>query len=260
MAVVAGDVCAARHTALETWDVVTGDQRWSLETGHRGAITAVAATPDGTRVVTGSVDGEVRVTDADAGRPLGLVLRTGWPVNTVAVTPDGQHALVGGHGAEVVVVPLKEPLTVLTETIRDRFSDDEWAILRRLPGIVWGFVASADGKVQAEEVAQMSPGAERQLPSGTPALEFAAMLLGEADRSSLPAAGSVQAPEVARYDGDLGLARGVLRRRLTSEEHRQVVEVLVASAREVAARSGGLLRSKVDKDEEAALQSMEGRL
>lgn len=77
MTVVGGDVCAARHTALETGDVVAGAQRWSLETGHRNAIAAVVATPDGARVVTGAVDGEVRVIDADAGRPLGLVLRTG---------------------------------------------------------------------------------------------------------------------------------------------------------------------------------------
>lgn len=259
-AVVAGDLCVARHTALETWDVVAGQQRWSLETGHRSAIMAVAATPDGTRVVTGSADGEVRVTDADAGRPLGLVLRTGWPVNTVAMTPDGLHALVGGHGAEVVVVHLKEPIAVLEESIRDRFTAEEWAVVRRLPGIVWGFVASADGKVQAEELLQMAPGAPRQLPTGTPAREFAAMLLEEADEAFLPAAGSVQAAETARYDGDLGLARAMLRRRLSHGEHEDVVAVLIASAREVAARSTGLLRNDVSKDEEAALQAMEGRL
>lgn len=260
LAVVAGDLCVARHTALETWDVVAGQQRWSLETGHRTAIAAIAATPDGTRVVTGSADGEVRVTDTDAGRPLGLVLRTGWPVNTVAMTPDGQHALVGGHGAEVVVVDLHEPVTVLEESIRDRFTAEEWAVVRRMPGIVWGFVASADGKVQSEEALQMAPGAERHLPTGTPAREFAAVLLEEVDESFLPAAGDVQAPETARYDGDLGLARAVLRRRLSDDEHAQVVEVLIASAREVAARSTGLLRNDVSKDEEAALQAMEARL
>lgn len=260
LAVVAGDLCGARHTALETWDVVAGQQRWSLETGHRSAIVAVAATPDGTRVVTGSADGEVRVTDADAGRPLGLVLRTGWPVTTVAITPDGQHALVGGHGAEVVVVPLKQPMTVLEESIRDRFTAEEWAVVRRMPGIVWGFVASADGKVQSEEVLQMAPGATRELPTGTPAREFAAMLLDEADEAFLPAAGSVQAAETARYDGDLGLARAMLRRRLSTREHEDVVAVLIASAREVAARSTGLLRNDVSKDEEAALQAMERRL
>jgi WD40 repeat protein len=257
LAVVGGDVCAGRHTALETWDVLTGHQRWSLETGHRSPISALAATPDGERVVTGSVDGEVRVTDAAAGRPLGLVLRTGWPVDTVAVTPDGKNALVGGHGAEVFVVPLEEPLTVLEETIRDRFTDTEWAVVRRLPGIAWGYVASADGMVQQEEVIQMARGSERHLPTGTPAREFAALLVEEADSSWNPEPGTVQAPEVARFDGDLGLARAVLRRRLSDEEHDQVVTVLIAAAREVAAQSGGLLRTKVSKEEEAALRHLE---
>jgi WD40 repeat protein len=257
LAVVGGDLCAGRHTALETWDVVTGQQRWSLETGHRSAISAVAATPDGERVVTGSVDGEVRVTDAAAGRPLGLVLRTGWPVNTVALTPDGKNALVGGHGAEVFVVPLEEPLTVLEETIRGRFTDTEWAVVRRLPAIAWGYVASADGTVQQEEVVQMAPGSERHLPTGTPARAFAALLVEEADSSWNPDPGTVQAPEVARFDGDLGLARAVLRRRLSDEEHDEVVTVLIAAAREVAAQSGGLLRTKVSKEEEAALRHLE---
>lgn len=36
--------------------------------------------------------------------------------------------------------------------------------------------------------------------------------------------------------------------------------MLIASAREVAARSTGLLRNDVSKDEEAALQAMERRL
>jgi hypothetical protein len=243
LAVVAGDVCASRHTALETGDVVTGHLRWSLETGHRAAIAAVAATPDGERVVTGSVDGEVRVTDVATGRPLGLVLRTGWPVNTVTVAPDGRNALVGGHGPEVAVVPLEEIL-VLDESIRGRFTDDEWAVVRRLPGIAWGYAASADGTVQPEEAARMTPGAERHLPTGTPAREFAALLVDEADSSSIPEPGTVQAPEVARFDGDLGLARAVLRRRLNEEEHDQVVTVLVAAAREVA-------------DDEAALRHLE---
>jgi hypothetical protein len=260
MTVVGGDLCVARHTALETWDVVTGQQRWSLESGHRCSITAVAVTPDDAMVVTGSTDGEVRLLDAAAGRPRGLVLRTGWPVNAVTITPDGRNALVGGHGPAVVAVGLGEPVQVLEESIKERFTAEEWAVVRRLPGIVWGYVASADGLVQQEEVVRMALATEDPLPSGTAAREFAAMLLDEHDSSWVPEPETVQEPQLARYDGDLGLARAILRRRLSDEEHADVVAVLLASARNVAAASAGFLRAKVDKDEQAALHDIEERL
>lgn len=260
LAVVGGDACVPRHCALETWDVMSGHQRWSLDTGHRAAITAIAARPDGKLVITGSVDGEVRVTDADAGKPLGLILRTGWPVNTLAMAPDGVSVLVGGHGGDVHIVSVEDPPTILEESVRSRFTDREWAVVRRLPGIVWGFVAGADGKVDRDEVAQMQPGAQRRLPVSSAAGEAAQALIDDADPEWIPASGATPDPDWARYDGALGLARGLLRRRLSEEEHGEFADVLLASAREVAARSHRLFRHGLSAEAEQALKAMRERL
>lgn len=260
MVALGGDACVARHCALETWDVMSGHQRWSLDTGHRAAITAIAATPDAKLVITGSVDGELRVTDADAGKPLGLILRTGWPVNTLAMAPDGTSVLVGGHGGDVHIVSLEDPPTILEESVRSRFTDREWDVVRRLPGIVWGFVAGADGKVDRDEVAQMQPGAERRLPVSSPAGEAAQTLIDEADPMWIPAPGAIPDPRWARYDGDLGLARGLVRRRLSEGEHGEFADVLIASAREVAAHSHRLFRHGVSPEAEQALQAIKERL
>lgn len=259
LALVGGDVCAGRATALETWDVVTGHLRWSLETGHRTAITAVAATPDGERVVTGSVDGEVRITDTNAGRPLGLVLRTGWPVNAVAITPDGESALVAGHGGDVHVVPLAEESEAVEDSIRARFTDAEWDVVRRLPGIVSSFVAGADGKVTREEALQMHPPAEHHLPTGTAARDFGALMVAQPAIEWIVESGTLQDPAAPRYDGDFGLSRAILRRRLCDQEYREVVEVLLAAAREVAAQSRHLVGNDVSREEEEALRAMAER-
>ena len=58
-------------------------------------MTAVAFSPDGTRVVTGSSDNTARLWDAQTGTPIGDVMSHEFPVNAVAFSPDGTRLVTG---------------------------------------------------------------------------------------------------------------------------------------------------------------------
>ena len=63
--------------------------------GHTGWVSAVAVTPDGTRVVSGSMDTTLKVWDLASGRLLAtLAGHTDW-IHAVAVTPDGTRVVSG---------------------------------------------------------------------------------------------------------------------------------------------------------------------
>ncbi|MEV3925864.1 NB-ARC domain-containing protein, partial [Actinomadura coerulea] len=72
-------------------------------TGDASGVNAVAFSPNGARVLTGSTDGTARIWDTVTGRQL-LELRghTGW-VRGVAFSPDGSRALTGSddHRARI---------------------------------------------------------------------------------------------------------------------------------------------------------------
>jgi WD40 repeat protein len=70
--------------------------------GHTAQVTSVAMTADGAKIVTGSVDGTVRIWDAATGRVLHVLSSDGEPVRSVAVTPDGRRIVagVGIYGAQ----------------------------------------------------------------------------------------------------------------------------------------------------------------
>jgi len=56
-------------------------------------ITSSAFSPDGTRVLTGSKDGVVRLWDAATGYPLSESLQNGGSINVVEFSPDGRRFL-----------------------------------------------------------------------------------------------------------------------------------------------------------------------
>jgi WD40 repeat protein/serine/threonine protein kinase len=67
-------------------------------TGHIGRILAIAATPDGRRLVTAGEDGSVRVWDSASGRELFTLKGHSQNVRSVAVTPDGRIVAAGENG------------------------------------------------------------------------------------------------------------------------------------------------------------------
>src|SRR5262249_24427123 len=115
------------------WDAASGRELRTLQSPHTGLVWAVAVTPDGQRVLTGSQEGRARVWDAASGQELltlnghtalpnigastlgllnspqapGAVLAASvlYPgrvghiraIWAVAVTPDGNRLITAGH-------------------------------------------------------------------------------------------------------------------------------------------------------------------
>jgi WD40 repeat protein len=72
--------------------------------GHTDYVNAVAISPDGNRIVSGSDDETVRVWDMQTGEGVGAPFRghTG-PVRSVAISPDGKRIVSGSKDRTIRV-------------------------------------------------------------------------------------------------------------------------------------------------------------
>ena len=64
---------------------------------HQGIVWAVAYSPDGKTILTGSVDGKARLWDVSTGRPIGQPLTHQDAVSAVAFSPDGTTVITGSR-------------------------------------------------------------------------------------------------------------------------------------------------------------------
>ncbi len=87
----------------ENWAVV----EWNLETGatrafeaHTGGVVALAVTPDGKHVISGSRDRTIRCFDVETGKAT-CKIDTGTEVLAIALSPDGTKVYAGGRGTAV---------------------------------------------------------------------------------------------------------------------------------------------------------------
>ncbi|MGY1761042.1 caspase family protein [Geodermatophilus sp. SYSU D00779] len=85
-------------------------------TGHTEGVEAVAVTPDGEQIVSGSNDDTMRVWDLATGETLQTLTGHTGSVRAVAVTPDGEQIVSGGSDGTVRVWDLATGETLQTLT------------------------------------------------------------------------------------------------------------------------------------------------
>ncbi|KZP17839.1 WD40 repeat-like protein [Athelia psychrophila] len=107
-------------------------QRWpaALKTleGHESRARAVAYSPDGTHIVSGSADQTIQIWDAETGEVVGEPLRGhSGPIMAIVYSPDGRHIVSGSYD----------------ETIRIWDAETGESVGEPLIGHTWGIRAIA---------------------------------------------------------------------------------------------------------------------
>jgi len=82
------------------WNAASGERVGKIE-GHRDTLYAVAISPDGSRIATGSYDKKVIIWDAPAKKPIHTLTQHNGPVYDLAFSPDG--ALLASASADETV-------------------------------------------------------------------------------------------------------------------------------------------------------------
>jgi len=101
---------------------------------HKGAVTAVAFSPDAQKVLTGSADGTARLWDF-AGNPIGAALEHQGPIRVARFSPDGKTVLTASDDRTARLwdaatgKPIGTPMTSGFEVRIARFSPDGTRVL-----------------------------------------------------------------------------------------------------------------------------------
>jgi WD40 repeat protein len=147
------------NKTAKVWDAATGNLLLTLK-GHTEDVTSAAFSPDGKRIVTGSLDKTARVWDAATGKPLLPLQGHTEAVVSVAFYPDGERIVTGSrdHTAKVWDASTGSPLLTLQghryPVTSVALSPDGKRILTRASGVdarLWD--ASTGVEIHAPEIA-----------------------------------------------------------------------------------------------------------
>src|SRR4029077_14165622 len=86
--------------------------------GHTDRVTSVAFSPDGTRILTGSVDNTARLWDAATGTAVATLAGHTDAVRAVALSPDGTRVLTGSGDSTARLWSVFKSAQDLIDTIR----------------------------------------------------------------------------------------------------------------------------------------------
>ncbi len=102
------------ENVLQVWDAAGAKRLHTVRVRHRGAVTAVALSPDASVFLTGSRDRTAQFWDAETGLVLGPRRAHTDPVTAAAYSPDGREVAVGTTGGMTLVWQVPPPPTTAT--------------------------------------------------------------------------------------------------------------------------------------------------
>ncbi len=135
---------AGEDGAILIWDAATGQEVTHIQQEER--VRALAFSPDGQWLISGSKDTTARVWEVETGREIARVQHTD-SVNSVAFSPDGQWAASGSADNTVFVW---EAATG-RKTVQVQHDDQVWEV-KFSPDGHWLATGSNDGTVRAWDI------------------------------------------------------------------------------------------------------------
>lgn len=100
---------ASEDRTIKVWDIASGECVRTFE-GHAAAVTSLAISADGRRMLSGSEDKSLRVWELPGGRQLRRFSDHDRPVQAAALSPDGCLAFSGCDDGTVMVWKVGESL------------------------------------------------------------------------------------------------------------------------------------------------------
>jgi hypothetical protein len=128
------NIASSSTSAIDIWDVASGRLVRQLE-GHTDFVNALAVSPDGRRLASGSYDFTVRLWDIQTGKEIRRFKGPEKAVAFIALSPDGKSLAAGGYDKVIWVW--------------DVASGNEIRRLEGSQGDILGLTFSADGKTLA---------------------------------------------------------------------------------------------------------------
>jgi len=205
---------------LKLWDIKSGKEVLTLS-GHKGAVYAVAFSPDGKRIATGSSDRTVKVWDAETGKELLTLVGNTGPVLDVSFSPDGrQIATNGGGGPKVWDAASGQVLLTLTghtgQARSSVFSPDGTRLA----------TASGDGTTKVWDVSLASGRQEQPLTLyGHSAAVFRAVFNPDGKRLATASSDGTARVYALPLEDILAIAKSRVTRALTPDECQKFLHV-----------------------------------